>query len=407
MQILQLTWTNGSWHGITGAPGDLNSPLTDEQLQAFWPAWNCTQTLGLVFGPSQLVAQSAPFDFLEKCLPAVRWVGASTQGAIVADQYSDDSLQVNLVKFEHAQWEVASAVCENVQDSFEIARQLGDALLAKGQLSNAIVFADGLQTAGHEVLRGLLDGTGGVPIAGGMASDGVEFARTWVMHHGRPQEGVISVLGFYGDAVQVSHACQSGAIVFGPSRKVTASIGATLLELDGRAALQVYRDYLGPYADHLPGSAAYFPIAMRRSKFDQASVMRFVLEVDEARQGLRLAGDIPKGSYVQLSRATHQQLFHAAAEASHSAMQAIRPDASTILNIVVSCAGRRVMLGERTGEDLESVHAELPAGAVQTGFFSYGEFASREGQATDVHNMSMAVIAIAEQKFDPESVAHV
>jgi hypothetical protein len=406
MQIAQLTWMNGEWQRTGGSPVSDALPLTESQLQDVCAQWDSHQTLGLIFGPSQLVMDSHVFDHLSHLLPQVRWVGASTQGSVAADHANQDTLQVNLVRFEHARWEVASAVCEQLQDSFEVARDLGDALASKGELHNMVVFADGLLTAGHEVLRGLREGAGDVPVAGGMASDGIDFQRTWVMHRGRPQQGVISVLGFYGAAVQISQACNSGAVVFGPSRRVTASRDAVLLELDGRPALQVYRDYLGVYAEQLPASAAYFPIAMKRSKSDESAVMRFVLEVDQETQGLRLAGDIPKGSYVQFSRATHQQLFRAAGAASQSAVSALTDSPSTVLSVLVSSAGRRVCLGERTGEDDESVVAEMPAGSVHTGFFSYGEIAARDGQFTDVHNMSMAVIAIAENEASSEVAVH-
>ena len=47
--------------------------------------------------------------------------------------------------------------------------------------------------------------------------------------------------------------------------------------------------------------------------------------------------------------------------------------APSMLAIAISCVGRRLVLGERTEEEIEATLEALPAGTQQVGFYSYGE----------------------------------
>ena len=44
-----------------------------------------------------------------------------------------------------------------------------------------------------------------------------------------------------------------------------------------------------------------------------------------------------------------------------------------VLAIAISCVGRRLVLRERTAEEIEATLEALPPGTRQVGFYSYGE----------------------------------
>ena len=68
------------------------------------------------------------------------------------------------------------------------------------------------------------------------------------------------------------------------------------------------------------------------------------------------------------------------------------------LVISVSCVGRRLVLGERTDEELESVLEPAPPGVAHVGFHSYGEISpSLQGGASALHNQTMTVTAFSER----------
>jgi hypothetical protein len=181
--------------------------------------------------------------------------------------------------------------------------------------------------------------------------------------------------------------------VFGPERRVTRSEGNKVYELDGKPALGLYKTYLGERAAELPASAFLFPLSLRLDAGDEKRLIRTVLGVDEAEQSLTFAGDIPAGSLVQLTHGNFEQLIDGASSAASVAAASLDGPG---LAISVSCVGRRLVLGERTEEELEAALELLPPGTKQVGFYSYGEISPFGTGHCDLHNQTMTLTTIGE-----------
>ena len=235
-------------------------------------------------------------------------------------------------------------------------------------------------------------------VTGGLAGDGTHFKRTWVLKDRTPQSGYVTAVGFYGDHIRLGHGSKGGWDKFGPERQVTKSIGNVLYELDGRPALGLYKAYLGDRASGLPATGLLFPLAIRTSQAEGKVLVRTILAVDEATQSMTFAGDIPEGVFAQLMRANFDRLIQGASEAAtltfdhHNGSHADSPT----LSIAISCVGRRLVLGERTEEEIEATLEILPKGSRQIGFYSYGEISPYKSGACDLHNQTMTLTTIAE-----------
>jgi hypothetical protein len=208
-------------------------------------------------------------------------------------------------------------------------------------------------------------------------------------------------VGLYGDALRVGHGCDGGWQDFGPVRTITRAEGNVLHELDGKPALALYKEYLGDLAQKLPGSALLFPLSVRAAGDCGPSVVRTILGIDEATQSMTFAGEMPVGSNARLMRTTIDRLAASAEGASLEALDNIgeeaRGNGEPLLAISVSCVGRRLIMGERTDEELEALMQSLPAGSVLAGFYSYGEIAPQAGcMQGALHNQTMTVTVIAE-----------
>jgi hypothetical protein len=80
--------------------------------------------------------------------------------------------------------------------------------------------------------------------------------------------------------------------------------------------------------------------------------------------------------------------------ASRSAL----PDVSgPQLAVAISCVGRRLVLGERTEEEIEATLEALAPGAELVGFYSYGEIGPHAEGFCDLHNQTMTVTTIGER----------
>jgi hypothetical protein len=95
-------------------------------------------------------------------------------------------------------------------------------------------------------------------------------------------------------------------------------------------------------------------------------------------------------------RANTDKLIGSAGASARQAMRGLAPGHDALV-VSVSCVGRRLVLGERTEEELECVVDGGPAHAGHVGFYSYGEISpSTPGGASELHNKTMTVTIFCE-----------
>ena len=354
------------------------------------------KTLVIVFGASSFFDCPDLINNITDTYPNGALVGCSTSGEIWGTEIKDESLTIGVVQFENTETKTASAPVCDPQQSFHAGESIGRTLL-RPDLRAVLVLSDGLHVNGSELVRGLnavLPKS--VVVTGGLAGDGDKFQRTWVLHEGKPQGKMVTAVGFYGDKIHIGHGSKGGWDIFGPERKVTRSEGNVLFELDGKPALQLYKDYLGDRADGLPATGLFFPLTIRSHDEEDKQIVRTILAVDEATQSMTFAGDIPEGSLAQLMRANFDRLVAGASQAATlTGMDA--SDQQSTLAIAISCVGRRLVLGERTEEEIEATLDVLPPHTQQIGFYSYGEISPYTNGSCDLHNQTMTITTISEK----------
>ncbi|MBI3131760.1 MAG: FIST C-terminal domain-containing protein [Acidobacteria bacterium] len=358
-----------------------------------FPDLDSSATLVLAFGASAFMDDPAPLAALGAAYPQACVLGCSTSGEIWGTKVDDGSIAVAVARFSKTSLRRASARVSGAADSHRAGRALAEALDDPG-LQGILVLSDGLSVNGSELARGFNDRfQGRIPTTGGLAGDGDRFQRTWVLEGGRPQSGHVAAVGFYGEAVRMGHGSKGGWDSFGPERRVTRSQGNVLFELDGKPALELYKGYLGERASGLPATALLFPLALRMAEGEQRQLVRTVLAVDEPSQSLTFAGDIPQGSLAQLMRANFDRLIDGAQEAAE---RIGAQSGGPALSIAISCVGRRLVLGERTEEEVEATLHALPEGTQQVGFYSYGEIGPFASGTCDLHNQTMTLTVLQE-----------
>jgi hypothetical protein len=351
-------------------------------------------TLVLAFGDPAIADDPTPFAELRSALPTSRILGCSTAGQIHGDELSDDTLVVSICRFERTRVQATTASVSGPSESFDAGKGVAAALDAP-DLRAVFVLSDGLLVNGSELVRGCASGLGPeVVVTGGLAGDGERFERTWVLADDRPAAGVVAAVGLAGDAVNIGAGSFGGWDIFGPERRITRAEGNVLYELDGRPALELYKEYLGDRAAGLPATALLFPLAVREARDATHRTVRTVLAVDEDAQSMTFAGDVPEGWCAQLMRANKDRLVDGAMQAA--AMSELPKSEGPQLAVAISCVGRRLVLGERTEEEIDATLEALAPGAHLVGFYSYGEIAPHAEGFCDLHNQTMTITTVAE-----------
>jgi hypothetical protein len=322
--------------------------------------------------------------------------GCSTAGEICDTRVTDDTLVVTAAAFEHTKLEHRWVSMSDVRDSRDAGERLARCLPPDG-LVHVFVLSDGLQVNGSELVAGLAASLPAeVSITGGLSGDGGRFQETLVLCDGSARPGIVGALGLYGRALKVGFASLGGWDSFGPERLITRAEGNVLYELDGRSALELYKEYLGEHAQGLPATGLLFPLSLRSNEGD-TPVVRTILAIDEKGQSMTFAGDVPEGAYARLMKANFDRLIDGAvgaAKVSRETVGSAPPD----LAVLISCVGRKMVLKQRIEEEVEGVRDVLGEHAVLTGFYSYGEISPFTPNARcELHNQTMTITTLSER----------
>ncbi len=326
--------------------------------------------------------------------PNANVIGCSTAGEIVNDGITSGGLVLTAATFKNPKIKLASEASKGIEDSEGMGHRLAAALAAP-DLTAIFILAQGTNVNGSAMIQGMQKKVGNkVIITGGLAGDNGRFTKTFVMLNETVMNDGCAAIGFYGESVKVSFGSVGGWQAFGPSRKVTKVVGNILYEIDGVSALTVYKNYLGEFAKDLPGSALHFPLSVLEHGEDKSDLIRTILGIDEKNGSLILAGDVPQDGNVRLMHAQTTDLVKGAGQAADLAGKGILSvDAADSLGILVSCVGRKLVVGEEDiEEEIETVRASLK-GAPVTGFYSNGEICPSAGVITDcrLHNQTMTI----------------
>lgn len=350
--------------------------------------------LVLCFGAKQLLESMDVFQMLKDKFPRSVIAICSTAGEIYHTEVLDHSLSVTAMQFDSTSVKPFTADIDAFSNSYEA----GSSLLQKfdpSGLSYLLVLSDGSKVNGSELVRGINNyNKQRILVTGGLAGDGSNFQSTWVGVNERPRQGVIAGIGFYGSKLRVRHGSMGGWETFGLEKTVTRSAGNILYEIEHLNALDIYKQYLGPEAESLPGSALLFPLAVKLPGVNEP-VVRTILSIDEQKGSMTFAGDIPVGSKVRFMKANFDKLTNAASDAASQTYSFAEDIPSFAL--LISCVGRKLILQSRTEEEVEAVDEIFNHRTILSGFYSYGEI-SPQVIAGDcqLHNQTMTITTFHE-----------
>jgi len=276
--------------------------------------------LVFAFGSGRIIANKELFEHLKDIYPAANIVCASTAGEIINDDVVDNSVVVTAIEFEKTKLKCVETNIHVHENSFEAGKYLMQQINTD-DLVGIFIILDGTKINGSSLVSGLNENNNKqVPVTGGLAGDAASFSKTYVGLNNAPAEGNIVAVGFYGRHLKIGHGSFGGWDEFGRERIITKSDKNILYEIDGRNALELYKEYLGPYAAELPGSALLFPLSLKIE--DPAiTLVRTILSIDEKEKSMTFAGNLPEGSKVRLMKANLDKLIDASSSAAKQALK--------------------------------------------------------------------------------------
>ena len=356
------------------------------------------------FAPSLLIMYaSSPFLSSPELYPIVSHicpdcVGCSTAGEISANRVTSNSISVVLLRFESSSYaKIHHTTLSDMPSSYETGQSLANRIEQNG-LKGVYVLAPGVEINGSALLKGISTHLPqNIGISGGLAGDDGAFEQTYVLHpNGIDSRSVVAV-AFYGQSLSFDYSARGGWRSFGPARRVASAKENLLLELDDKPALDIYKSYLGEYAEDLPASGLLFPFEVLNENGEPTGIIRTILGIDEQTKALVLAGEVNENQYLRLMNASTENLISGALEAIAPIASKNRDEDLHCLALVTSCVGRKLVMGDRVEEEIEELALQLSSNTNIAGFYSYGEISPSCNEAPcELHNQTLTLMLMRE-----------
>ena len=377
MKVELKRWQN-SWHDLK------NNDLKD------------SAQLVLAFGERKTLESGGFYKQIKDFYPHAEIVICSSAGEISEANVTDSAVVVAALKFDKTKLTTNKEKITDPKQSEEVGEKLAKSLEQEG-LAHVMVFADGQKTNGTTLVKGLVENLPKeVAVTGCLVGDGHRFETTLDGLDEEPVADQVVAIGFYGQDLKIGFGSLGGWDPFGPERTITKSDGNILYELDNEPALKLYKEYLGDEAKNLPGSGLLFPLRLK-VQGEENEVVRTILAVDEDKQSMTFAGSMPEGALAKLMKANFERLIDGAAEAAEMSAEPLgksEPD----LAVLISCIGRKLVLGDQIEEEVEAVAEKLGTTNL-IGFYSYGEISpgSPTKRQCQLHNQTMTITTFKEK----------
>ncbi len=322
-------------------------------------------------------------------------VGCTTDGEMSAVGYRKDSVVLGGLVSDQIEFTIAYV--ENISRHHELAgKQLADKLSPAIQYVQ--LFTDGISGNGCAILRGISSVLGEtLPVAGGTAGDNGKFQRTWQFAGTRLLTDAAVAIGFSGD-FQLGTGVKSGWSPIGLAKKVTRASGNILYELNGEPALQVYERFLGKHAEKLPAVGVEYPLGLVGRCLNEDDkdyyLLRATMSVNRQNGSIQFAGEIPEGALVHFTCGDSHSILAATAEAARLARSEMG-DVPPAMIFFYSCMARKIVLGQRTQEELDRGRNVFGKEVPILGFYTYGEYSRIScNQPSLLHNETATISAI-------------
>jgi hypothetical protein len=364
-------------------------------------------------GPTQLAIVFAAIahctdellQTVRELIPGAEVIGCSSSGEISvsangsAEISANNSVLIALLGGDDVEVRVQSASMNDPVRLREETARAAQAVEPIHSTAHRVVLAltDGLSVSDQcEVVRGVYEAVGAsVPLVGGCAGDDLAMTGTAQMYGDRVLEQSL-VLTSIGSNSPIGVGVAHGWRGVGEPMFATAVDGTSVLELDGRPAVDVYLERLGAdpsvglNADAFSSFSLTHPLALVRRRGDE---IRWVTGADLERRSLKCNVEFQRNAQVWLTEGDCGSTIDAVGVACDQAIGQL-DGAMPIGAIAFNCAARRAVLGDDGAQREVAEIAKHLGGIPVAGLYTYGEFARVRGP-NGFHNQTLVMLVFS------------
>lgn len=313
-------------------------------------------------------------------------IGCTSAGAITREGVEEKSVAVLAMKSDEGKF-VPVKVTEIGTDMRAAGKTFGEQFTASGEeVTMGFIFSDALAGNGTELVRGVLDTMGhDFKLAGGAAADDMQFKKTYQYFNDEVLTNATVGFGMVGP-ILVAAGAEHGWKPIGNARIVTKAEGTKLIELDGKPAFEIYKDYFAHRASDfkqaLSLAAVSYPLGMKAKGVEEVMVRVPLAVADDG--SIVCGAELVEGSEVTLMVGTLSTALWAAEDTAKTAMKGMEGAHKRVI-FVSDCVARKILLGDRGKEEIMLLKAVGGENTEIFGFYSYGQIAPMKPPAENIN----------------------
>jgi hypothetical protein len=326
-----------------------------------------TPTLAILFATTQYDTEALVSGVADLLGDVPLWGGSSSTGVFqdVGWVTKEGGAAALMLIADRA----AGVAVAPVDDGDGYAAGKGAALAALKQLGGApsALLTIAFMGPEEEILRGIADVAPGVPVVGGTSSDHSPDGKFQQFANGHAYKDHFAIAALGGP---IGYAFTNGYRPTGKKATVTKATGRTVLELDGRRAMDVYSEWVGRPESEIGGGALVSFSVEYPLLFHKDGITYSAHPVNSNADGsMDFGAAMSPGMLLELGETSVNGLI---AEAGNVAYKAALEVGEPKAMVLAHCGGRAIALGDRIGEisaELEHTVGHLPL----IGYLAFGE----------------------------------
>ena len=317
---------------------------------------------------------------LQKDFPNAIIVGATTAGEIANAKMYQNEIVISLSLFRSTKIEAGYTKDLTKSSGKKLAQKV-----CKKETKAMILLSEGLSGEDYEgFLRGIKEYDPDILVAGGLAGDNFELKRTFILYKDRIyKEGCVAVT-FSGKNLYANNRYNLNWYSVGKEFTITKSEGNIVEEIDGKKAIEVFKQHLGE--EVFNKELSLLPDFQLLYKNGSTVISRTPLYTDGDK--VVFCGPFEKEQKVRFGFSNAAAVISGAQRIASSLTE--KP-AEAIY--IFSCIARKVLLGEVLENEFKAFQSTAPT----AGFFTYGEFYST-GKDNALLNCTTTMLVLSEKR---------
>jgi len=329
--------------------------------------------------------------------PGLELIGCTTDGEVSSKVgFSEDS--VVLILFASDTIDITAGIGEGLANNLEFAcKKAVEIASSKSDRESALCIAlpDALSHSGQSIVNSLVGELGkDVPLIGGAAGDQWQLEKTFQFFNGNVYNGSVPVLLFSGP-LEFSYALGLGCNLVGEEATVTKSDGSLLQEINSEPAVKYYQNMVGSGVNR----ATEIPLAVLTENGEIDYLRTPATDFDEETGSVPMFADISEGTKVSKALMSKDSLLSSCAEAGKTVLNRYPSVSKPSIALLFSCAGRKIWLGTRTGEEQKLLSGVIDSSIPSAGFYTYGEIcpSTQVEDGAKFHNHTIVIALLGEK----------